>query len=672
MKSSLSILLLLLCSVLNAQFDEPRPGNVSMSDLEMTKYDKDTSAAALVLFDVGNTKFVLDQDAGFKFNFTRHTQIKIFKKSALSLADVKIILYRSGRNAESFGALKAATFNLVNGKSVKTKLDNGSIYKSDNDHYTVLSFALPEVKEGSVLDISYQISSDFFGNLRGWSFQSNYPERWSQYTYEIPEYFQYRLSTKGYLDFTVNKPGEGAVNFSFTQGPGEPDRNGSRTPAEFKTIRAQTKLGNLAIKDVPAFVSEPGIDCEDNYLQSLEFELASVIYPNQAPRDFSTTWESVNKQMKEDSDFGDLLIKNTGFIKDTVDFLCSDRKTDLEKAISIYNYLQKRMKWNGTYSIWATKGLNKPFQEKVGKSSEMNLLLTMMLKSAGIKAYPVLFSTRENGIAISYFPTITKYNSVLTLATIGDKKYLLDVTDKFCPFGILPSEDINGKGRVVNDGGGDWVDLESPGKYSVQSDYDLRIDDEGNLTGIIKSVHDGYSAIALRNSLGKEKSQDDFYRKLQEKIKGLNIRKFTLRGTGSIYTPLVDSLDVEITENTETVGNKIMFRPLLFEVLEKNGYTLEDRKYPVNFNYMVSEHHVFNYTIPEGYTVESLPQPATLKMPDNSVVVTYNITSDGKKIKLDYSYEVNKVLFLQTDYKNIKSLFDQIVKKHAEQVILKK
>ena len=44
----------------------------------------------------------------------------------------------------------------------------------------------------------------------------------------------------------------------------------------------------------------------------------------------------------------------------------------------------------------------------------------------------------------------------------------------------------------------------------------------------------------------------------------------------------------------------------------------------------------------------------------------------GKTISLDYSFDVNKVLFLQTDYKNIKSLYDQIVKKHAEQVILKR
>jgi hypothetical protein len=82
--------------------------------------------------------------------------------------------------------------------------------------------------------------------------------------------------------------------------------------------------------------------------------------------------------------------------------------------------------------IYANRGLKKPFSERSGSSAEINLLLTLMLQNAGIKADPVMFSTRENGSPLSVFPTISKFNSVLTKVDIQGKIYLLDATSDYC------------------------------------------------------------------------------------------------------------------------------------------------------------------------------------------------------------------------------------------------
>jgi hypothetical protein len=110
----------------------------------------------------------------------------------------------------------------------------------------------------------------------------------------------------------------------------------------------------------------------------------------------------------------------------------------------------------------------------------------------------------------------------------------------------------------------------------------------------------------------------------------------------------------------------------LFETIEKNRYTLEDRKYPVDYNYPISEVYSFNYTLPAGYKVESLPGSVTLKLPDNSISVSYKIQSSDNKIKIEYRRDVKKILFLPDEYIALKNLYDQLVKKHAEQIILKK
>jgi hypothetical protein len=110
----------------------------------------------------------------------------------------------------------------------------------------------------------------------------------------------------------------------------------------------------------------------------------------------------------------------------------------------------------------------------------------------------------------------------------------------------------------------------------------------------------------------------------------------------------------------------------LFEKLEKNRYTLEERKYPVDYNYPISEVYTFNYILPAGYKVESLPQSVVLRLPDNSISISYNLKNIDNKIQVEYKRDINKILFLPEDYGKLKNLYDQLVKKHGEQIILKK
>jgi hypothetical protein len=672
MRIRLSALFLCFFSFSYGQFVEPKFGKIEPSDLTMTSYDKDTTAAALMLFNNGNSYFILNSDQEFQFLYEKHCMIKIFKKSAFPVADISIKLYQSGQSKEELRGLKAYTYNMVDGKVVKTKVENDKIYKASADNYLNVNFAFPEVKEGSIIEYEYTIASDFLYNFRGWNFQYSYPARWSQYTYEIPEYFSYRESTKGYFNTDVFKKTQGSASYSIptsnVTGSGFTAR---AVPGSPEIIRASTIKTIIGYKDVQAFIQEPNIDCDENYIQSIEFELSSVQYPHQPIKSYAQSWESVNKQMIEDEDFG-MLLKTTGFLKDTVEAVCKNKTTEIDKAVSIYNWVQNRMKWNGDYSLWALKGLKKPFNDRIGTSSEINLLLIVMLQSAGIKANPVLFSTRGNGIAITFYPTITKFNSVLAKADIGGKTYLLDAISKYCPFGVLPANDINGQGRVVNNLTGDWVNLDAMGKYTEDKIYNLEISPDGKLTGTISGSYDGYAGIYYRDALSAEKTSDDFIRKMQENQKGLTINSFSIGEQHNNYKPLTDSLIVEVTDNAEMIGDKILFNPLLYERIETNRYTLENRLYPINYNYPITEVYTYNYKLPAGYEVESLPKPATLTLPDNSILVTYNVQNTGNIIKVEYRRTVNKILFLPNEYKNLKGLYDELVKKHAEQVILKK
>ncbi|TAF59180.1 MAG: hypothetical protein EAZ57_11895, partial [Cytophagales bacterium] len=91
------------------------------------------------------------------------------------------------------------------------------------------------------------------------------------------------------------------------------------------------------------------------------------------------------------------------------------------------------------------------FTEKKGNLMQMNLLLVAMLQDIKIEAYPVLLSTRSNGTLYDEFPDIKMLNYVLTEVIIDGKSYLIDLSEKYAPVGILSDEAYNRQAWRVHD-----------------------------------------------------------------------------------------------------------------------------------------------------------------------------------------------------------------------------
>jgi hypothetical protein len=85
---------------LRAQDEKPKFGKVSMADLKMTRYDKDTSAEAVILSDLGQTYFDYDQSTGFVMIHDRFLRIKIITKDGYPFAYQSIPLHKNKNEEE--------------------------------------------------------------------------------------------------------------------------------------------------------------------------------------------------------------------------------------------------------------------------------------------------------------------------------------------------------------------------------------------------------------------------------------------------------------------------------------------------------------------------------------------------------------------------------------------
>lgn len=88
---------------------------------------------------------------------------------------------------------------------------------------------------------------------------------------------------------------------------------------------------------------------------------------------------------------------------------------------------------------------------KIGNSADINISLYKLLKLLDIKSNLVVASTRDNGVILPETPVLNKLNNVIVAAYTDGNTLLLDATEEYSPFDILPFQDLNWQGRIVKE-----------------------------------------------------------------------------------------------------------------------------------------------------------------------------------------------------------------------------
>ncbi|RZK12802.1 MAG: DUF3857 domain-containing protein, partial [Flavobacterium sp.] len=188
--SSLGLLLMFVSFIGNAQ--ELELGKVSIKELEEKMHPKDSSAVASVLYSKGHTFFNYSESSGFMVVTEVEMRIKIYKKEGYDWANKSIRYYVGNTPNERASFSKAVSYNLVEGKIEKTKLkSDGEFTEQANKYWAVKKIAMPNVKEGTVIEYKYTIESPYITSFPDWEFQESIPVNYSEYKTSVPEFYTY-------------------------------------------------------------------------------------------------------------------------------------------------------------------------------------------------------------------------------------------------------------------------------------------------------------------------------------------------------------------------------------------------------------------------------------------------------------------------------------------------
>lgn len=654
--------LFLLTISLNAQKQEL--GKVTIEELKEVKHPKDSTAAAAFLFNKCKTYFEYSQSDGFMVKTDVFVKLKIYKKEGYEWANNQVKIYIGGTKKERVDFEKAVTYNLVNGAIEKTKLKGeGEFTEHINKYWDVKKITMPNVKEGSIIEYSYTISSPYISNLQAWDFQKSIPVNYSEYKTYVPEYFIYSAYSKGSLmpKITVAKPQKSIVFNQMTKAAGVV----AKTNFEQRTIDYVESQTTYILSDVPALKEEAFVNNIDNYTASISNELVSIQYPDSAFENYATNWEDITKRIYESEDFGNQLNKNN-YYEDDVKALIQGLTTVDEKAETIFNYVKSRMNWNKFNGIYCDNGVKKAYQDKTGNSADINLMLVSMLRFAGLESNPVLISTRSNGIAI--FPTRTAFNTVIAGVQNGQNLILLDATNKFSFVNILPTEDLNWLGRIIKkDGTSEFVEL-TPKDLSIDSrNMIFTLDEKGELSGKVRNQFSNYFAFRYRNS---KLSAESYIEKL-EKEENIEVSEYELTNDDNFNEPIVEKFTVKSANSVDIIGNKMYISPLLYLATKENPFKQETREYPVDFSFPLRNKYLINITIPDGYAVENLPKPMAIAMDQNFGTYKFSITNTSPNlIQVSATLDINSPIIPSEDYNTLKEFFKMMIEKENEKIVL--
>lgn len=636
-----SVVLTTLCFYVIAQKPPIKFGDIPLEDLQMTRYDADTSAAAVILADYGEARISPFQG---KMIIERHTRIKILKKDGTSWANAEVALRRQNSARETISGLKAITYNLEDGKVVQTKMNSDNVFEEKFNKYVDLKkFTLVNAKEGSVIEYTYKINSDFITAFPNWQFQHSIPSRLTEYRAYIPDFFIFEKYMKGYL-----APGYETKNFQ--QG----DYN--------------EKMHRWTINNAPAFKAEPHMTCEEDYIAKINFALAYINFPGQPSREIMGSWEKLVGSLMGSEAFGKTVSGNN-FLKKKVEELTMGVTEPEKKLAIIHSYVKSTLEWTKTSDALADN-LKDVFEKKKGTAGDINLALASMLDKAGFSVDLLILSTRDHGFIRRQFPTEEQINYVVASVMIGEKRYYLDATEKYLPINILPERCLNGEGILINQNKTfKWVNLESSTKSRTIVNSDLILAADGSLTGKLSFSRDGYDAHKMRNKYVSD-GEETYVKNFAGTQKEISSTKFENMENLSVSAKELHELT--LNEMADVSGDAIYLNPLIGYNFTENPFKLSERIYPIDFGSPFEKMILGKITIPEGYTIDELPKSKILALPNNMGKFMYNVTTIGNTINYTSNFSINKALFVQDEYPLLREFYTQVVAKQAEQIVLKK
>lgn len=651
-------LMLCLATVTWAQTLEPnlKWGKPTDTELNMTTYAPDPEAEAVVLCSQTELRYEVSEGT-FKLKRSTKKRIKVLKEEGKDKANGAISYayngHRSGQ-CENLVKLKATAYNMVDGKLVKTKMESDMVNHEDvSKTMRLTKFTVPQVTVGSVIELEYDIESDFYYDIDDWVAQSDIPVLYTSFDVTVPEYFTFSIDGRG--SCPLERKIE-SINMKLLGGAGS-------------GIEQCAGMHYLFVgRNLPALRNMKLLYAPQSYAQRVTMELSAIQIPGIMTKYFSDEWNDVDKMLLDDEEFGGRLGKNP-LKAEMQEAGVADINDPKERIMAIYRLLKDHVKWNERYSLFA-EGASKVLKERTGNNASINFILINMLRDAGFEAYPAVMRSRDKGFLTVSRASTKELNTFVVAVKLGDAFSYLDGSIEDGWLDVLPDHLLVDRARIVSkEKPVEWVELTGLSASKTRSMVKATLQPDGTLQADVQTKMTGLEAAGLRHEFRMATDSATFVSQLAQEL-NCEIESLSLANHHGLG-PDVER-NMHVTKQCDAAGDMIYLNPWVLNVMSENPLTEEQRTLPVEFPCISIENLTSVITLPEGYVVEELPQPLMMKSDDGKLSCVIVTNAAGPTLTSRCQIQVNKIFFTPNEYPFVKTFLDEVYKRLQDVIVIKK
>jgi hypothetical protein len=328
------------------------------------------------------------------------------------------------------------------------------------------------------------------------------------------------------------------------------------------------------------------------------------------------------------------------------------------------------------------------FRGKYGDCKDKATLLSAMLSSVGIHSALLMVDTHRGvidpnapsiagdhmigAIEIPAGYTSPKLHSVVTADT-GKRYLIFDPTWTMTPFGQLEGN-LQGSYGVLMEGANSQViqlpvldpdlnHLERAGTFKVMPD--------GTLKGSIDEKRFGDLAVTDRHvaKLDAERQRKFLDHSLEEDFVSFHLSEMQMEDADSLSKDLTLTYQIQADHFASTTGPLLMIRP---RVLGSDLMPIDrkQRRIAIDLGETKQAHDSFDIELPDGYTVDELPDPVKVDFG----FASYESSTELRGHTLHYArtYRVKEVTLPAEKYPELQKLAATIAADEQSHAILKK
>ncbi len=654
MKKSLTFVLLLAAIFSNAQKFSTKLSEIGEAEIGCKRYPAEPDAEALILFDIGDSRFIWDENrTQFFVHFTRKTRIKIFKEEGIKYAEITLPYQDHKDLRERIVNIKACSYNFENGELIKITLDPKTIYEERVSDFSMhKKFAIPNVKVGSIIEYTYELITPHLGRLPSWKFQNRIPTLHSEYVARIIPFYAYQFRAQGFRQFDYNNSVQDTEE------------------KKFYLVSYHDFIHTYIKKDVPSFKDESYITSVNDYIMKIDFQLEKIIRTDGVERKIISTWPAVVSDLLGNPDFGKYIKSCNKYAKKILsEELSISGLSKKEQIKEIINYVKSSYEWDGYQDYFAYKKTKDFMSQKTGNIGNINLFLVALFEAAQIEAEPVIISTRDHGKIIDSYPFIRSFNYVIVRVHDGENYFLTDASRPKLSYNRIPPTCINEKGLVIKKQkeGVEWIDLTKNPPSITSIAINVKIDSTENIAHVdLQSESTEILGFIERRHFNND------IEKLKDEMLDNGLSNISEIETSNFDDPQKEYIiNLEGNIDLEHFGNQYIFQPFLKFPMQDNLLKQAKRTYPIDLIFP----HKYNYhtkiEFPSAYSLTELPESYNKTTPLMDIYIEYNKVSPNC-IEVKANYYIKKAVYHSRDYPKMRYYFNMIIKKFNEAIVLEK